>query len=289
MELRVLRYFLAVVAEGNISNAAQQLHISQPTISRQLKELEEELGVTLFRRGNKSIELTDRGRYLAHQANQLLTLSDKTVDNIRQTEQIDGSVYIGSGEFKMMLTLGQAIKALQESYPDVLFNIKSTNSIEVHEKLQSGIFDFGVVMDPTDKTDYEYLTLKGESRWGLLVPNSASLAKQDYIIPADLENANLIVSQQSGSSDQIGYWLGESLENYHVVATYNLLYNASQLVSSGVGYAIGIDGIINTNQSELTFVPLKPRLTAGVSLVWMKGRPLSPAARVFLDQLRKAN
>lgn len=285
MEFRVLRYFLAVVDEKNISRAAQQLHVSQPTVSRQISELEEELGTTLFERGSRSIELTNSGEYFATQARQILSLTDKTLENIHENQDISGSVWIGSAEAKNFLTVAQAIRELQETYPRIQINVTSTNADDVRARLKSGVFDFGIIMEPADKSDFDFLRIPGESRWGLLVPNTSPLAQKDHLALNDLLGQKLIISQQKGMTEVLNDWFGESNQDIHVVATYNLLYNASLMVSAGVGYALCIDGIVNTNQSELTFVPLKPMLTTGSSIVWLKGHRLSTAAKTLLNQI----
>ncbi|EIW13740.1 LysR family transcriptional regulator [Lactiplantibacillus plantarum EGD-AQ4] len=285
MELRVLRYFQAVVAELNISRAAARLHVSQPTISRQLKDLEDELGVTLFERNGRHIQLTSSGEYFATQANQIIALADKTLANINTAKQISGTVELGSAEARSFLTIAQSIKKLQRRYPKIKTNVTSSNANQIRTNLKSGNFDFGIVMEPTDKHDLNFIQLPGESRWGLLVPRNSSLADHDHITLADLEGQNIITSAQHGTINQLQEWYGESTPKFKIVATYNLLYNASLLVSAGVGYALGVDGIINTNQTDLTFIPLAPRLTASTSLVWLKGQRLSEAAHAFLTQL----
>ncbi|MGA3392209.1 LysR family transcriptional regulator [Lactiplantibacillus pentosus] len=285
MELRVLRYFQAVVAELNINRAAARLHVSQPTISRQLKDLEDELGVTLFERNGRHIQLTSSGEYFATQANQIIALADKTLANINTAKQISGTVELGSAEARSFLTIAQSIKKLQRHYPKIKTNVISSNANQIRTNLKSGNFDFGVVMEPTDKHDLNFIQLPGESRWGLLVPRNSPLADHDHITLADLEGQNIITSAQHGTINQLQEWYGESTPKFKIVATYNLLYNASLLVSAGVGYALGVDGIINTNQTDLTFIPLAPRLTASTSLVWLKGQRLSEAAHAFLTQL----
>lgn len=285
MELRVLRYFQAVVAELNISRAAARLHVSQPTISRQLKDLEDELGVTLFERNGRHIQLTSSGEYFATQANQIIALADKTLANINTAKQISGTVELGSAEARSFLTIAQSIKKLQHHYPKIKTNVISSNANQIRTNLKSGNFDFGIVMEPTDKHDLNFIQLPGESRWGLLVPRNSPLADHDHITLADLEGQNIITSAQHGTINQLQEWYGESTPKFKIVATYNLLYNASLLVSAGVGYALGVDGIINTNQTDLTFIPLAPRLTARTSLVWLKGQRFSEAAHAFLTQI----
>jgi len=285
MELRVLRYFLMIVQEKNISKASARLHVSQPTVSRQLKELEEELGTTLFTRGNRTIQLTPDGEYFANQARQILSLTDKTLTNIHQETDISGAVYVGSAEARSVLTVAQAIGHLNHQHPHVQIHLVSTDASDIHSQLTSGVFDFGVVMEPTDKSDYDFLRLPGESRWGLLVQNSSPLAQQATVSLDDVAQTRLILPQQGGSA-RIHAVFGLTQEDLNVVATYNLLYNASLLVSAGVGNALGLDGIVNTNQSDLTFVPLAPRTSSGSSLVWLKGQRLSAAAQALLAQVR---
>ncbi|MCI1553463.1 MAG: LysR family transcriptional regulator [Levilactobacillus sp.] len=285
MELRVLRYFLMVVQEQNISQAATRLHVSQPTISRQLKDLEAELDTTLFVRGNRTIQLTPDGEYFAHQAQQILSLTDKTLANIHQEADLSGAVYIGSAEARSMLTVAQAIGHLNAQHPHVRVNIVSMDAAEIHRQLVAGVFDFGVVMEPIDKSDYDFCRLPGESRWGLLVQNSSPLAQQATVSLDDVAQSRLIIPQQGGDQ-RLHDLFGFTSDDLTVVATYNLLYNASLLVSAGVGNALGLDGIINTNQSDLAFVPLEPRISSGSSLVWLKGQRLSAAAQALLDQVR---
>ncbi|MFD1454282.1 LysR family transcriptional regulator [Levilactobacillus lanxiensis] len=285
MELRVLRYFLMVVQEKNISKASERLHVSQPTVSRQIKDLEDELGTTLFERGSRTIQLTSDGEYFANQARQILSLTDKTVANIHQESDIRGAVFIGSAEARSMLTVAQAIRRLNRQYPHIQINVVSTDAAEIHQHLTSGVFDFGVVMEPLDKSDYDFLRLPGESRWGLLVQNSSPLAQQATVSLDDIDHTKLILPQQGGSR-RIHAVFGLDQDDLDVAATYNLLYNASLLVSAGVGNALGLDGIVNTNQSDLTFVPLAPRTSSGTSLVWLKGARLSLAAQALLTQIR---
>ncbi|WP_125764329.1 LysR family transcriptional regulator [Levilactobacillus mulengensis] len=285
MELRVLRYFLMVVQEKNISKASDRLHVSQPTVSRQLKELEAELGTVLFERGNRTIQLTADGDYFANQAKQILSLTDKTMANIHQEQDVSGSVFVGSAEARSMLTVAQAIGHLNQVHPHVQINLVSTDASEIHQQLSSGVFDFGVVMEPTDKADYDFLRLPGESRWGLLVQSRSPLAQQNTVSLEDVARTKLILPQQGGSR-RIHALFGLEWDDLEVTATYNLLYNASLLVSAGVGSALGLDGIINTNQSDLAFVPIEPRTSSGSSLVWLKGQRLSTAAQALLEQIR---
>ncbi|MFT8411115.1 MAG: LysR family transcriptional regulator [Schleiferilactobacillus perolens] len=287
MELRVLRYFVTVVAERNISKAAVRLHVSQPTVSRQLQDLEEELGVQLLKRGSRAIELTPAGEYLVHQARQMLALADKTRENIHQSQEISGRVLIGAAEAPMMRTVARAIHHLNQIAPKVQVQLISTDANDVHERMQAGVFDFGVVMEPTDKAGYQFTQLPGTTRWGVLVPRQSDLGQKQLIHPADLQGQRLIVSQQYGAAALIKDWLGTSAIQYTVAATYNLLYNASLLATAEVGSVVCLDGIINTAGTDLIFVPFDPSLTVHASLIWPGDMPLSPAATAFLQAIRQ--
>lgn len=287
MELRVLRYFLMVVNERNISRAAEQLHVSQPTISRQLKDLEDELGVSLFERGSRQIELTEAGEYFANQARQIVLLADKTVANVNQTQALTGSILIGSAEAPMMTTIAKAISQLGQTAPKVQVGIYSTDANDVNQRLKAGIFDFGVVMEPTEKNDNDFIRLPGTTSWGVLVRQDSPLATKPALKVSDLVEQRVIMPQQHGSIALLDDWIGTSDVQLAPVATYNLLYNASIMVKAGVGIALCLDGIINTAQSDLRFIPLAPRLEAKASLVWPKHAPLSPAATAFLKTLRE--
>jgi DNA-binding transcriptional LysR family regulator len=286
MELRVLRYFLTVVDERNISHAAEKLHVSQPTISRQLRDLEDELGVTLFERGSRTIELTNSGEYFVNQARQIVALADKTVANVQRTQEISGSIVIGSAEAPMMATIAAAIGKLRETAPKVCANIYSTDANDVHTRMKTGLIDFGVVMEPTDKNDYHFINLPGTTGWGVLVRRDSPLGRQASVTVADLQNQQVIAPQQHGSIDLLTDWLGSSENQLDIVATYNLLYNASILVTAGVGIALCLDGIINTANTDLRFVPLAPRLEGHASLIWPKAGQMSPAAGAFLAAMQ---
>ncbi|MDF7682032.1 LysR family transcriptional regulator [Lactobacillus sp. ESL0679] len=287
MELRVLRYFLAVVNEQNISRAAAKLHISQPTISRQIHELEQELGVRLFERGTRTIRLTADGEYLANQARQILTLADKTKTNIGKNAQISGSIFIGCSEAPMLSTIADAINQLKQVAPNVIVNLHSCDASEVQRKMQNGVFDFGFVLDPFNKTNYNFLTLPGVTKWGLLTRNDSVLATKAKIQVADLIGKPVILPQRHTSQTLLTNWLGQSDLKFQTVAKYNLLNNAAILAQHGVGDVLCLDGIINLAQTNLIFIPLEPELSIHASLIWSKTSVLSRAAQIFLKQLKK--
>ncbi|WEV70549.1 LysR family transcriptional regulator [Lactobacillus sp. ESL0785] len=286
MKLRVLRYFLAIINEQNISRAAAKLHVSQPTISRQIHELETELGTHLFERGNKTIKLTADGEYLANQASQILTLTNKTIANIGKNNEVTGSIFIGCSEAPMLGTIADVIKQLNRIAPKISITLHSCAANEVHHKMQNGVFDFGFVLEPFDKTKYNFLTLPGITRWGVLTDRHSSLATKSQIKVADLINKPVIMPGRPNSQTLLTNWLGQSNLKFQVVANYNLLNNAAILAKHGVGHVLCLDGIVNTAQTNLIFIPLDPKINIHANLIWSKERLLSHAAQLFLTQLK---
>ncbi|EJS69738.1 MULTISPECIES: LysR family transcriptional regulator [Bacillus] len=290
MEIRVLRYFIAVANEESISAAAKQLHLSQPTLSRQLKDLEMELGTDLFIRGNRKISLTEEGKYLFKKAKEIVDLADKTEANLKDSkEMISGEVYIGAGETEAMHLIAKTLKVLIKDYPNIRFHLYSGNADDIKSKLDSGLLDFGVVIEPTDKQKYEYAQLSAKDTWGVLMCKDSPLSDKQVISPVDLIDKPLFISRQSTVSNELTGWFGESIDNLNIVATYNLLYNAALMVEEGIGYALCIDKIINTSgNSKLCFKPLQPKLEANLNIIWKKNQVFSNAAHAFINQLRNS-
>ncbi|EHS1286028.1 LysR family transcriptional regulator [Enterococcus faecium] len=285
MDIRILTYFLAVAREKNISRAAKSLHITQPTLSKQLKDLEEELGVTLFTRGSREIQLTDSGRYLYSKGKEILSLVEKTANNLTNDAIISGEIYIGGGETKAISFISDSLHSLIKGHPDIQFHLYSGNADDIIDKLDSGLLDFGLVIEPTNKQKYQSFRLPAQDRWGLLIHRNHPLAKQTVIHPQELKTVPLIISRQTSVDSQLAEWLGFSIDQLSIVGTYNLLYNASLMVDNGTFGALALDGIINTYGTEKIFIPLDPPLQASLNLIWKKDQPLSPAARKFLDVL----
>ena len=288
MELRVLRYFLAVVREQSISGAAQFLHVSQPTLSRQIMELEEELGVVLFLRGNRKITLTDEGMLLRKRAEQIVDLVRKTRDDLVTTEEsVSGSIYIGAGETHAFRTLASSIGNLVGRYPGMRVHLFSGNAEDVTERLDKGLVDFGLLIEPADVMKYDYLRMPSVDTWGVLMRKDSPLAVLDAIRPRDLWEEPLICSQQALEGGQLSSWLKIAPGKLNIVSSYNLLFNASLLVEAGVGYALCLDNIVNaTGDSALCFRPLNPSLESHVNLVWKKYQIFSRAAGLFLERMR---
>ena len=288
MELRVLQYFLAVARERSISAAAQSLHLTQPTLSRQLRELEEELGKPLMIRGNRKITLTEEGMLLRKRAEEILELVDRTEQEVMKPgDAISGDIYIGTGETDGVRQIARAAKELQARYAGLRFHIVSGDAEDVCERLDRGLLDFGVLLGDMDKLKYRYLELPAKDTWGVLMRRDSPLAQRDTVSPRDLWDKPLILSRQTGNKSGLYRWLGKEPEQLHTVATYNLIYNASLMVDEGMGYAFTLDKLVNTTGSNLCFRPLEPKLELGMYLVWKKSQIFSKAAEMFLDHLRE--
>lgn len=288
MELRVLQYFLAAAREQSISGAAAYLHLSQPTLSRQLKELEEKLGKQLFIRGNRKITLTEEGRILRKRAEEIMDLVRKTEQEITASDEvIAGDIYIGAGETDAIRIVAQTARQLQESYPGIRIHIASGDAANVTEELDKGLTDFGILFDPKDLSKYNYLKIPEKDTWGVLMRRDAPLAAKEAIRPEDLWDKPLILSRQHRQGSALSMWLNRNDAELNIVATYSLLYNGSILVDEGLGYAITLDKIINTNGSNLCFRPLTPTLQAGLCIVWKKYQVFTKAAELFLRTLQR--
>lgn len=288
MELRVLQYFLAVAREQNISAAAQSLHLTQPTLSRQLRELEEALGKQLMIRGNRKITLTEEGMLLRKRAEEILELADRTEKEIMQSaDTVSGDIYIGTGETDGVRQIARTAHQLQQSYPGIHFHIVSGDAVDVCERLDKGLLDFGVLLGDMDKAKYHYLELPMKDTWGVLMRRDSPLAGQDAVSPRDLWDKPLILSRQVDNKSGLYRWLRKEPAELHTVATYNLIYNASLMVDEGMGYAFTLDKLVNTTGSHLCFRPLQPRLELGMYLVWKKSQIFSKAAELFLERLQE--
>ncbi len=293
MELRVLKYFLAVAREGSITGAANSLHLTQPTLSRQLQELENELKQKLLVRGKYKVTLTSEGMILRKRAQEIVDLVDKTEAEFQAiSDTISGDIYIGGGETDSMKYIAKIIKNIQEQYPEVKFHIYSGNAEDVTEKLDRGLLDFGVLIQPIDLSKYDYITLPEKDVWGVIMRKDNPLSKKDFITLDDVLNMPILASRQMSPkySKDSGFldWFGDKYEKLKIAATYNLLYNAAIMVKAGVGNAISLDKLANTSQeSDLCFRPLFPRLESGLDIAWKKYQVFSPAAKLFLDNVKE--
>lgn len=288
MEIRVLRYFLEAVREGNITKAAGRLHISQPTLSRQLKELEEELGKKLFIRSNYSIKLTDEGMLLRKRAEDILDMVDKTTDEFKSLDDINGGdIHIGCAESDNIKYFSRIMKKIQEKYPRIRCHFYSSGTDAVNERIERGLLDFAIIVQEVDLSKYNYLKMPSFDTWGLLMRKDSSLAQKPFIQPEDLLDRPLICSRQS-MTEEMQKWLGEMLDKLNIIATYDLLFNASVMVREGLGYALGFDNIIYTGQeSPLCFRPLNPTLKSPMYIIWKKYQVFTPVASVLLEEMKK--
>jgi DNA-binding transcriptional LysR family regulator len=289
MELRVLRYFLTVADEESITGAAKTLHITQPTLSKQLMDLEKRLGQILFIRGNRKITLTKEGILLRKRAQEIIDLVDKAEAELRQTDEIiNGDIYIGGGETDAMRLIAGTIKKLQENYPHIQYHLFSGNADDVTERLDKGLLDFGILIEPADIKKYDYLRLSATDTWGLLMRKDSLLAAKKVIRPEDLQDIPLLCSRQTLVKNEISGWLRQDYEKLNIVATYNLIYNASLMVEEKVGYALCLDKLVNTTgASNLCFRPLYPALKSHLVIVWKKHQVFSKASEKFLEKLYK--
>ncbi|SDC58190.1 DNA-binding transcriptional regulator, LysR family [Terribacillus halophilus] len=292
MELRVLRYFLTVAREGSITKAANFLHVTQPTLSRQLKDLEQTLGKKLFNRSSHSISLTDEGVLFKKRAEEIVYMVDKLETEFRSMKQmVSGDVYIGGGETDAMRHIARIIKVLQGKYPNIRYHLYSGNEEDVTERLDRGMLDFGILIEPADISKYNHLRIPAKDLWGVIMRKDSPLAAKDTVDSADLLHLPLICSRQamsqSYSKNEFADWFGEDMDKLNIVTTYNLAYNAALMVEEGMGYAITLDKIVNTSkESALCFRPLEPKLESGLSLVWKKHQVFSAAADIFLKTVQ---
>ena len=291
MEIRVLRYFLAVAQEGSVTRAARALHLTQPTLSRQIRELEEELGQTLFSRGGRELSLTREGLLLRQRAEEIVGLAEITEKEFRSLGEktVSGDLSLGCGESKALSFVTDALKVLQDEHPLIIPHFFSGNGEIVMDRLDKGLLDFAVLMGAENTERYSSLPPPNHDTWGLLMDKDDPMAQKKAITAEDLLDIPLILSSQSLSRDELSGWLGFPMSRLHIAATYTLLFNGSLMVRSGLGYALCFDHIAPSGKdSPFAFRPLSPLLTSPLSLVWKKHQILSAPAEAFLAKIREA-
>lgn len=288
MEIRVLRYFLEIARTENMTRAAEILHISQPTLSRQIKELEQELGKKLFYRGSTTLTLTEEGMLLRKRAEDILDMVDKTTDEFKALDEITGGeVRIGCAESYQIKYLARAIRSFRESYPLFRYHLTSGNTEQVIERLDKGLIDFAAIVEPPNLEKYNYLEMRGTNMWGLVMPKTDPLASKEQICFEDLATLPLICSEQ-GLKYDITRWCGEKADILNISGTVNLPYNGSVFVKEGLGYLLAFEQLIDTGtDSALCFRPLEPRLETKMFVVWKKYQVFSPIAGLLLDKIKK--
>ena len=290
MEIRVLKYFITIAREQNISAAAEKLHLSQPTLSRQIKDMEDELGKQLFIRGNRKITLTEDGMILRKRAEEILDLVQKAENEIAVSDKlISGEIIIGTGEVDGVRIVAKTAKKLSEQYPNIQYNIISGDSVDIIEKLDKGLIDFAVLVGyAIDISKYHSIKLPNKETWGVLMKNDCVLAQKEYVTAQDLWDKSLIVSRQAIKGKILTDWLEKDISQLNIIAYYNLIYNASLMVEEGLGYALCIDKIINiTEDSNICFKPFYPNLEVGMDIVWKKYQVFSRASQKFLEALKQ--
>ena len=291
MEIRVLRYFLAVAREGSITNASNFLHITQPTLSRQIKELEDELGQKLFARGSHNMTLTKEGFIFRKRAEEIIAMVDKTEDEFKAMgNSVAGDIYNGGGETDAIKLIADVISELRKGYPDIHYHLYSGNAADVTERLDKGFLDFGIIIQPADLLKYDCLHIPTTDTWGVVMRKDSPLASKSRVTREDLAELPLICSRQAIADKKEGNefiaWFGDEFERLNIVTTFNLVFNAAIMAEKGIGYAVTIDKLVNTSEeSALCFRPLEPRIDSGLDIIWKKHQLFSPAAGLFLEKL----
>lgn len=288
MEIRVLRYFLTVVREESITKAAEILHITQPTLSRQLAQMEEEVGVKLFHRGARRIELTNEGILLRRRAEEILQLVDKTEKElIEQEEQVEGKISIGCGEIAAVQVLPKLIKTFREKYPQVTFDIFTATADLVKEQMDKGLLDIGLLLEPVDMEKYDFIRLDVKEKWVVLMRPDSPLAEKEFVTAKDLSELPLILPRRMNVQNELASWFGDYYDSLNVIFTSNLSTNSAIMVSNGLAYSLVIEGAVPFwDQSKVTYRPLSPSLTATSVLAWKRGQPFSLAASKFIGHIK---
>ncbi len=285
MELRILKYFLIVAREENITKAASLLHVTQPTLSRQLMQLEEELGVKLFRRSKHSIILTEDGLLLKRRAQEIISLANKAKEEfLHKEEEIAGEISIGCGETQNMSFLSEKIRLFRDLYPLVTFQIYSANADDVKERIEQGMIDIGLLTEPVDIGKYDFVRMPQKERWGVLVPKDLPIAEKSSVSAHDIIELPLIMPGRESVQHELSGWFGKRYEEVEVAAIYNLILNAANMVRHHVGIALCFD--LDFRYDDLKFMPLFPALDTGAVLVWKKNQMFSSVTSRFIEFLR---
>lgn len=288
MEIRVLRYFLAVVREGGINRAAEILHITQPTLSRQLSQLEEEVGVKLFHRGARKITLTNEGILLRRRAEEILSLVDKTEKElIEQEDCVDGKIVVGCGELAAVQLLPDLFKTFSKKYPLVSYDIYTANADLVKEQMERGLVDIGILLEPIDIGKFDFIRLNRKERWVVLMQPDDPLAEKEAVAASDFEGQPIILPRRMNVQNELANWFGDSFEHLRVLFTSNLSTNSAIMVRKGLGYSFVIEGAVPFwDRNEIVYRPLYPELSANSVIAWEKQQPFSLAVTKFIEHIK---
>jgi len=290
MELRVLNYFLTVVYEENITSAAEKLHITQPTLSRQLMQLEEELGVSLFRRGKKKITLTSEGMLLKRRAEEILDLTNRTEQELKEQQPImNGEIAIGGGETQSMRVLADFIKDFSTDYPQVTYKLYSADADDIKDRVNKGLLDICLLNEPVDIDKYDFIRIPQKECWGVVMRKDSPLAQERSVAPGDLLTYPILIPGRALVQNELDNWFGDAYAALHIIGRYNLIYNAAILVEAGVGVALCLEKLVPASEeTELCFRPLAPALETGVVIAWKKYQVFPPAVAKFIELLKNA-
>ena len=285
MELRVLRYFFFSSREENITKAAKLLHITQPTLSRQLMQLEEELGVKLFHRGKYHIVLTEEGMLLRRRAQEMIELEEKTKREFSKEEaELAGEIAIGCGETRNMTFLSQKMAQFRQEHPLIRYDVYSAIADDIKERMEKGILDLALLMEPVDIAKYEFVRMPEKEQWGVLVREDSPLASLEAVSPEDLIGQPILNAKREIVQNELANWFGDAYDKIEIAATYNLILNASNMVRNGVGAALCFR--LDNQYDGLRFVPLEPKLETGAVLAWKKNQTFSETSSRFIDFIK---
>lgn len=285
MEIRILKYFLTVAREENITKAAETLHITQPTLSRQLAQMEEEMGVTLFIRGTRKITLTHEGMLLRRRAEEILELVDKTEKEMTQQQKlVEGTVSIGCGDLYAVQILAKLMSNFTNLYPNVTFDLYTATADHIRERIDRGLTDVGLLLEPVDLSKYDFVRMKHKERWIVILPLDSPLVHKEYITANDLLSYPLILPNRLNMQSELANWFGDSFTQLNVLLKSNLTSNAAIMVQQGMAYAIVIEGSISFwDQKKITYRPLSPALFSTTALAWKREQPFSLPAAKFIE------
>lgn len=288
MEIRVLRYFLTVAREESITKASEVLHITQPTLSRQLAQMEDEIGVKLFDRGSRKIKLTNEGMLLRRRAEEILQLVDKTEKELmEQEEQVEGKICIGCGELSSVQLLAEILKQFNKIYPRVTFDVFTATADVVKEQMDKGLIDLGLLLEPIDIEKYNFVRMTMQEQWVVLMPPDAELAEKEFVTASDLSTLPLILPRRTQVQSELANWFGDYFDRLHVRFSSNLSTNSAILVNQGLAYSLVIEGAVPFwDSSKITYRPLYPPLTSSSVLAWKRGQPFHLAVTKLIEFLK---
>lgn len=289
MDIRVLRYFLTVVREESITRAAEVLHITQPTLSRQLVQLEESLGIRLFHRGTRKITLTNEGMLLRRRAEEILELLNKTEKELAfQEEMVEGCISVGCGELAAVRILSELFKSFSKKHTRVTYDLFTATADQVKERMESGLIDVGLLLEPIDMDKYDYIRLEIREHWGVLMRPDDPLAGKEFVTAKDLAGLPVIMARRSHVQNEVSNWFGEYFKDLNILFKSNLPTNGAVMVQEGLGYAMVVRGLVDSlwDKEKICFKPLYPELSATTVLAWKRQQPFSRATEMFIEHIK---